>query len=74
MIHQPLGGMEGTASDIEIHAQEILRIKENLNKILAHHTGQSLKKITKDTDRDNFMSAEDAQKYGLVDNVLRDLK
>jgi ATP-dependent Clp protease protease subunit len=74
MIHQPLGGMEGTASDIEIHAQEILRIKDNLNQILAHHTGQPLKKITKDTDRDNFMSAEDAKKYGLVDNVLRDLK
>jgi len=74
MIHQPLGGMEGTASDIDIHAKEILRIKDNLNQILAHHTGQSIKKITKDTDRDNFMSAEDAKKYGLVDDVLRDLK
>ncbi len=70
MIHQPLGGMEGTASDINIHAQEILRIKDNLNKILSNHTGQPLKKVVKDTDRDFFMSAEDAKKYGLVDNVL----
>ena len=73
MIHQPLGGMEGTASDIDIHAKEILRIKDNLNKILAHHTGQPLKKLSKDTDRDYFMSAEDAKKYGLVDNVLRNI-
>ena len=73
MIHQPLGGMEGTASDINIHAQEILRIKDNLNNILANHTGQPLKKVVKDTDRDFFMSAEDAKKYGIVDNVLRSI-
>ena len=73
MIHQPLGGMEGTASDIDIHAKEILRIKDNLNKILAGHTGQSLKKVAKDTDRDYFMSAEDAKKYGLVDHVLTNM-
>jgi len=70
MIHQPLGGMEGTASDINIHAQEILRIKDNLNAILAKHTGQTLKKVAKDTDRDYFMSAAEAVKYGLVDKVL----
>ncbi len=73
MIHQPLGGMEGTASDISIHAQEILRIKDNLNKILADHTEQPLKKVVKDTDRDFFMSAEDAKNYGIVDNVLRSI-
>ena len=70
MIHQPLGGMEGQATDIEIHAKEILRIKANLNAILANHTGQTVKKITADTERDNFMSAEEAKKYGLVDEVL----
>lgn len=70
MIHQPLGGMEGQATDIDIHAKEILRIKANLNAILANHTGQTVKKITADTERDNFMSAEDAKKYGLVDEVL----
>jgi ATP-dependent Clp protease protease subunit len=70
MIHQPLGGMEGTASDIDIHAREILRVRENLNKILSKHTGQTLKKVSLDTDRDYFMSAEDAKKYGLVDEVL----
>ena len=74
MIHQPLGGMEGTASDIDIHAKEILRIKSNLNKILSHHTGQTLKKVAKDTDRDYFMSAEDAKQYGIVDHVLTDMK
>jgi ATP-dependent Clp protease protease subunit len=74
MIHQPLGGMEGTASDIDIHAKEILRIKDNLNKIMAKHTGQTLKKVTGDTDRDFFMSAEDAKKYGIVDAVLTDIK
>lgn len=70
MIHQPLGGTEGTASDISIHAKEILRIRENLNKILAFHTGKSLKQIDKDTDRDRFMSAEEACTYGIVDQVL----
>ena len=74
MIHQPLGGMEGTASDIDIHAKEILRIKDNLNKILAKHTGQPLKKVAADTDRDFFMSAEDAKKYGIVDEVLTSIK
>ena len=74
MIHQPLGGMEGQATDIEIHAKEMLRIKSNLNSILAHHTGQTVKKITADTERDNFMSAEDAKKYGLVDEVLTNVK
>ena len=70
MIHQPLGGAEGQATDIEIHTKEILRMRQSLNGILAHHTGQSLKKIEKDTDRDFFMSAEEAVKYGLVDKVV----
>ena len=70
MIHQPLGGFSGQASDIEIHAKEILRIKENLNSIMAKHSGQSVEKITEDTNRDNFLSAEEAQKYGLIDKVL----
>jgi len=70
MIHQPWGGTQGTASDIHIQAQEILRLKEHLNGILAKHTGKSLKVVTKDTDRDFFMSAEEAVKYGLVDDVL----
>lgn len=70
MIHQPLGGVQGQATDIQIHAKEILDLKERLNKILATNTGQSLKNISKDTDRDNFMSAEDAVKYGLIDKVL----
>ena len=70
MIHQPAGGAEGTAADIHIQAEEILRIRSVLNQILAHHTGQSLKKISADTDRDFFMSAEEAQKYGIVDAVL----
>ena len=70
MIHQPLGGVSGQATDIEIHAKEILALKNQLNKILSQQTGQSLKTIAKDTDRDNFMSAEDALKYGIVDNVI----
>ena len=70
MIHQPLGGFRGQASDIQIHAQEILKIKQTLNERLAFHTGQSIERIEKDTDRDNFMSAEDAKAYGLVDDVL----
>ncbi len=69
MIHQPWGGYQGTASDIEIHAKEIIKTKEQLNNILAKHTGQSLEKVTADTDRDFFMSAEDAKNYGLVDEV-----
>lgn len=70
MIHQPLGGANGQASDIEIHAKEILRTKSELNKILAFHTGQTLKTIQKDTERDNFMNALEACNYGLVDEVL----
>jgi ATP-dependent Clp protease protease subunit len=70
MIHQPMGGFQGQASDIDIHAREILRIREDLNKILAGHTGQSIKKIAADTERDRFMSAEEAKKYGIIDNVL----
>lgn len=70
MIHQPLGGFQGQASDIEIHAKEILYLREKLNHIMAHHTGQPLKTIAADTDRDNFMSAEQAVNYGLVDKVI----
>lgn len=70
MIHQPLGGFQGQASDIAIHAQEILKIKGRLNDLLAYHSGQPLEQIEKDTDRDNFMSAVDAQSYGLIDTVL----
>ena len=70
MIHQPLGGFRGQASDIQIHAQEILKIKQTLNERLAFHTGQSIERIEKDTDRDNFMSAEEAKAYGSVDDVL----
>ncbi|NLC01389.1 MAG: ATP-dependent Clp endopeptidase proteolytic subunit ClpP [Pseudomonas formosensis] len=70
MIHQPLGGFQGQASDIEIHAREILYIRERLNKILAHHTGQPLDVIAQDTDRDRFMSAAEAAEYGLIDQVL----
>jgi ATP-dependent Clp protease protease subunit len=70
MIHQPLGGAQGQATDIEIHTKEILRMKKELNTILAKNTGQTLKKVTNDTERDNFMSAEEAVKYGLIDKVL----
>ena len=70
MIHQPLGGFQGQASDFEIHAKEILYIKEKLNRLMAEHTGQSLKKVSGDTDRDNFLSAESAVEYGLVDAIL----
>lgn len=70
MIHQPLGGFSGQASDIDIHAQEILKVRDNLNTILKNHTGQSLKNIQKDTDRDNFMSASESAKYGLIDKVI----
>ena len=70
MIHQPLAGMEGTAEDIMIHAKEFGKIKERLNRILLKHTGQSLEKIERDTDRDRFLSAEDAQEYGLIDHVI----
>jgi ATP-dependent Clp protease protease subunit len=70
MIHQPLGGFSGQASDIDIHAQEILKVRDNLNTILKDHTGQSMKNIQKDTDRDNFMSASESAKYGLIDKVI----
>ena len=70
MIHQPLGGVQGQASDIAIHAEETLKIRTRLNQILAHHTGQSEEVISKDTDRDNFMSAEKAHKYGIVDKIM----
>ena len=70
MIHQPLGGFQGQASDFDIHAREILTIREKLNKILAHHTGQTMKKIQADTDRDNFLSADESVEYGLIDEVL----
>lgn len=70
MIHQPLGGFQGQATDIDIHAREILDARERLNQILARHTGQSMAAIKRDTERDNFMSAEAAQKYGLIDQVL----
>jgi len=70
MVHQPLGGFQGQASDIEIHAQEILSIRERLNGILANHTGQDIEQIQKDTDRDNFMNGEEALEYGLIDSVL----
>lgn len=70
-IHQPLGGARGQATDIQIHAEEILRLRKRINNILAHHTGQPLERIERDTDRDFFMGAEDAVKYGLVDEVIQ---
>jgi ATP-dependent Clp protease protease subunit len=70
MIHQPLGGFQGTATDVDIQAREILRMREELNEILMRHTGQTLKKIEKDTDRDLFMSGKQALEYGLVDEVM----
>lgn len=70
MIHQPLGGAEGQASDIEIRAKRILKMRDNLNRILAERTGQSIERLEKDTDRDNFMSAAEAKEYGLVDKVI----
>jgi len=71
MIHQPLGGYQGQASDIEIHTREILLIRDRLNQVLANHTGQPIERIAKDTDRDNFMSADEAAAYGLIDEVLK---
>lgn len=70
MIHQPLGGAQGQATDIEIQTKEILRIKRTLNELLAHHTGQPVKKVEKDTDRDNYMVAEEALAYGLIDEII----
>ncbi|NQV28582.1 MAG: ATP-dependent Clp endopeptidase proteolytic subunit ClpP [Rhodopirellula sp.] len=74
MIHQPLAGMQGTATELEIHAKEVIRIKRKLNEILLKHSGQTLEQLEADTDRDNFMSSEEAQQYGLIDNVLERLK
>ena len=70
MIHQPLGGFQGQATDIDIHAKEILNIRDKLNQVLANHTGQSIESIAKDTERDNFMDSDEAVKYGLIDKVL----
>ncbi|MCP5268622.1 MAG: ATP-dependent Clp endopeptidase proteolytic subunit ClpP [Zoogloeaceae bacterium] len=70
MIHQPMGGFQGQASDIEIHAKEILSLRAKLNDIMAHHTGQPVERLERDTDRDNFLSAQDAAEYGLIDKVL----
>ncbi len=70
MIHQPLGGYQGQVTDVEIHAKEMLRLKQRLNEILAKHTGQNLKRVARDTDRDYFMNADEAKAYGLVDQVL----
>jgi ATP-dependent Clp protease protease subunit len=74
MLHQPMGGFQGQATDIEIHAREILRMKETLNTILSSHTGQSLEKIQADTDRDFFMSGDEAKEYGIVDAVITSIK
>ena len=74
MIHQPLGGFQGQSTDIQIHAQEIQKVRENLNSILSKHTGNDINKISEDTDRDNFMNAAEAKNYGIVDNVLETRK
>ncbi|HYA26423.1 MAG TPA: ATP-dependent Clp endopeptidase proteolytic subunit ClpP [Thermodesulfovibrionales bacterium] len=74
MIHQPMGGFQGQATDVEIHAREILRIKDTLNHIFSYHTGQPLEKIQTDTDRDFFMSGDEAKEYGIVDEVIRSIK
>jgi ATP-dependent Clp protease protease subunit len=73
MIHQPLAGMQGTAVELEIHAKEVLRTKRRMNELMLKHTGQTLEKIEQDTDRDNFMSAEEAKSYGLIDAILEHL-
>ena len=74
MIHQPLGGFQGQSSDIQIHAQEIHKVRESLNSILSKHTGNDINKISKDTDRDNFMDAKEAKDYGIIDSVLESRK
>jgi ATP-dependent Clp protease protease subunit len=74
MLHQPMGGFHGQATDVEIHAREILRMKETLNGILSNHTGQPLEKIQADTDRDFFMSGQEAKEYGIVDEVISSIK
>ncbi len=73
MIHQPLGGMQGQASDMKIHAEYILKVKEKLNKILSERTGKSFEQVEKDTDRDNFLSADEAKEYGLIDDVMTNI-
>ena len=73
MIHQPLAGMQGTAEDLSIHATEVLRVKRRMNEILKHHTGKSIEDLENDTDRDNFMTSEQARDYGLIDNVISKL-
>jgi ATP-dependent Clp protease protease subunit len=70
LIHQPMGGFQGQATDIDIQAREILRLKEAINKIMSHHTGRKIDKIKEDTERDYYMSAEEAKKYGLIDDIL----
>ena len=70
MIHQPLGGFQGQASDFEIHAKNILQTKDRLNRIYSHHTGQPVEKVAQDTDRDNFMTAQEALEYGLIDQIM----
>ncbi len=74
MIHQPLAGMQGTATELEIHAKEVLRVKRRMNEILQKHTGKTLDQLEQDTDRDNFMTAEEARHYGLIDHVLEKLQ
>lgn len=74
LIHQPMGGVQGQATDIDIHAKEILKLRERLNKILVKHTGQSLKKIEKDTDRDYYMTSEEAKEYGIIDEIIESRK
>jgi ATP-dependent Clp protease protease subunit len=71
MIHQPLGGIRGQATDIEIHAKEILKLREQMNTILARHTGQTTERIKEDTERDRYLSAEEAKEYGLIDDVIK---
>jgi len=73
MIHQPMAGTTGTATELDIHAKEVLRIRERMNQILEKHTGKTLTQIEEDTDRDNFMTSEEAQQYGLIDKVLKEL-
>ena len=70
MIHQPMGGFQGQATDIDIHAKEILRMRKDLNTILSNHTGKTVKKVQNDTERDNFMTPQEAQKYGIIDKVI----
>jgi ATP-dependent Clp protease protease subunit len=74
MIHQPLAGMEGTAAELEIHAKEVIRVKRRMNQILQRHTGRDLEQLERDTDRDRFMTSEEAREYGLIDNVLEHLE